>query len=61
MVQFVVDENGNVVDPVVSRGIGSGCDEEAIRAILTSKFKLGRQRGKTVKVKMSMPRTFPLQ
>ena len=32
-VQFVVDESGNVQDPVVVRGIGGGCDEEAIRGI----------------------------
>jgi len=59
--QFVVDEQGNVADPVVTRGIGAGCDEEAIRAILTAKFKPGKQRGKPVKVKMSLPITFKLK
>ncbi len=60
-VQFVVDIQGNVVDPVVVRGIGGGCDEEAIRAVRLAKFEPGRQRGKAVKVKMSLPITFRLQ
>ena len=59
--QFVVDEQGNVHDPVVTRGIGAGCDEEAIRAIMGAKFKPGKQRGKAVKVKMSLPITFRLK
>ncbi len=60
-VQFVVDENGDVRDAVVLRGIGAGCDEEALRAVVASKFKPGRQRGKAVKVKMSLPVTFKLK
>ena len=59
--QFVVDEQGNVHDPIVTRGIGAGCDEEAIRAIMEAKFKPGKQRGKAVKVKMSLPTTFKLK
>ena len=59
--QFVVDEQGNVHDPIVTRGIGAGCDEEAIRAIMEAKFKPGKQRGKAVKVKMSLPITFKLK
>ena len=59
--QFIVDEQGNVSDPIVTRGIGAGCDEEAVRAILEAKFKPGKQRGKAVKVKMSLPITFRLK
>ncbi len=59
--QFVVDEQGNVVDPIVTRGIGAGCDEAAIKAIMNAKFKPGKQRGKAVKVKMSLPVTFRLR
>ncbi len=61
IVQFIVDEQGNVVDPVVVRGIGAGCDEEAIRAVQQAKFKPGKQRGKPVRVKMSLPITFKLK
>ncbi len=60
-VQFVVDEQGNVRDAVVLKGIGAGCDEEALKAVMASKFKPGRQRGKPVKVKMSLPVTFKLK
>jgi protein TonB len=60
-VQFVVGVNGEVLDPVVVRGIGAGCDEEAIRAVSQAKFKPGRQRGKAVPVKMSLPITFKLK
>ena len=60
-VQFVVDENGKVQDPLVVRGIGAGCDEEAVRAVQLAKFKPGTQRGKAVKVKMSIPITFKLK
>lgn len=60
-VQFIVNQEGNVVDPVVIRGIGAGCDEEAIRAVKTLQFKPGKQRGKAVKVKMMLPVTFRLR
>jgi len=61
IVQFIVNEQGSVVDPVVVRGIGAGCDEEAIRAVEKAKFKPGKQRGQAVKVKMSLPITFKLK
>ncbi len=61
IVQFVVDENGAVLDPQVVRGIGAGCDEEAVRAVRQAQFQPGKQRGKAVKVKMSLPITFKLK
>lgn len=60
-VQFVVDKKGNLTDIVVMRGIGGGCDEEAIRIIANSpQWKPGKQRGKAVKVKMVLPITFKI-
>jgi len=59
-VQFIIDENGNVTNPVVLKGIGGGCDEEAIRAVKKATFTPGLQRGKPVKVKYSMPIVFRL-
>ena len=50
-----------MTDPVVVRGIGAGCDEEAIRAVQQAQFKPGKQRGKAVRVKMSLPITFKLK
>lgn len=61
IVQFVVNEQGRVENPVVVRGIGAGCDEEAIKAVQTAQFTPGRQRGQPVKVKMSLPITFKLK
>ncbi len=61
IVQFVVNEQGIVENPVVVRGIGAGCDEEAIKAVRQARFTPGKQRGKAVKVKMSLPVTFRLK
>ena len=61
IVQFVVDEQGNVINPVVVRELGAGCDEEALKAVSQAKFKPGKQRGQPVKVKMSLPITFKLK
>ncbi|NBB99871.1 MAG: TonB family protein [Bacteroidetes bacterium] len=61
IVQFVVDENGNVQNPQVVRGIGAGADEEAIRVLRETEFTPGMQRGRPVPVRMSWPVTFRLQ
>ncbi len=61
ILQFIVDEQGRVSEPKVVRGIGGGCDEEALRALQTVRFRPGTQRGKPVKVKMSLPVTFKLR
>ncbi|MFO8030004.1 MAG: energy transducer TonB [Cyclonatronaceae bacterium] len=60
VVQFIIDEEGNVVDPVVVRGIGGGCDEAAIEAVKQVEFTPGRQRGRPVRVRYSLPITFRL-
>jgi protein TonB len=59
--QFIVNENGDVVDPFVVKGIGAGCDEAALAAIKTAKFKPGKQRGKPVKVQYQIYITFRLR
>lgn len=61
VVQFVIDENGNVNNPVIIRGIGGGCDEEALKAVQKAKFIPGRQRGKPVLVRYSLPVSFKLE
>ena len=60
-VQFVVDENGRVVDPVCVREPGGGTCEEALRAVRASEFRPGRQRGRAVKVRFSLPVRFRLR
>ncbi len=61
IVQFVIDKNGNVTNPFIVRGIGGGCDEEALRAVKEAKFKPGMQRGRAVQVRYTMPITFKLK
>lgn len=61
-VTFVVEPNGSVSDVRILRGIGGGCDEEAIRVIkLMPKWEPGMQRGKPVRVQFNMPIKFTLQ
>jgi periplasmic protein TonB len=60
-VQFIVNEEGQVEDPEVIRGIGGGCDEEAIRAVKQAEFRPGMQRGRPVRVQYSLPIVFQLQ
>ncbi|GBD89188.1 gram-negative bacterial tonB protein [bacterium BMS3Abin03] len=56
-----VDEKGNVTKAKIIKGIGAGCDEAALNAVLKTKFKPGKQRGKPVKVQVSIPIVFKLQ
>lgn len=58
---FVVEKDGSLTDIKVLRGIGSGCDEEAIRALKASpKWKPGIQNGRPVRVQFSVPVAFSL-
>jgi len=59
-VEFVVTRDGTPVNFKVIRGIGFGCDEEAMRVIGLSKWVPGKQRGRPVRVKMIMPIVFKL-
>lgn len=60
-VTFVVEKGGNVTDVKILRGIGGGCDEEAIRVIKAMpRWNAGKQRGKPVRVQFNMPIKFIL-
>ncbi|SNS44552.1 outer membrane transport energization protein TonB [Ekhidna lutea] len=59
---FVIDESGAITNIEVIRGIGAGCDEEAIRVLkLLPNYSPGKQRGVPVKVRMRLPVNFQLQ
>lgn len=60
-VQFIVNEKGEVENPKVIRGIGGGCNEEALRVVKTAKFRPGLQRGRPVKVQYMLPIIFRLR
>ncbi|MEO1049790.1 MAG: energy transducer TonB [Bacteroidota bacterium] len=61
-VQFVVEKDGTLTDVQLAKGIGMGCDEEAIRVIKEAgvKWAPGRQRGNPVRVRMIIPIFFKL-
>jgi len=51
-IQFIVERDGSLTDIKVVKGIGAGCDEEAVRVLKNSpKWKPGKQRGKPVRQK----------
>ncbi|WP_085535035.1 energy transducer TonB [Massilibacteroides vaginae] len=59
---FVVNRDGTVVDAEVVRGVDPSLDKEALRVINTMpKWTPGKQRGKPVRVKYTVPITFRLQ
>lgn len=61
MVSFNIMKDGSVNDVKVMRGIGSGCDEEAIRVVKgMPKWKPGQNKGKNVNVHMVLPIQFKL-
>jgi protein TonB len=55
-----VNEQGEVVRAEVLKGIGGGCDEAALAAVKKAKFIPGKQRGKPVKTRISIPVEFKL-
>ena len=59
---FVVEPDGSVSNVKLLRGIGGGCDEEAMRVVKSMpKWKPGKQRGKAVRVSYQIPVFFKLQ
>lgn len=60
-VMAYVDEQGNVDDVKVLKGIGGGCEEEVIKVLKTTKFKPGMNNGQPVKVKTSLSFAFKLK
>ncbi|RPH99381.1 MAG: energy transducer TonB [Calditrichaeota bacterium] len=61
-VNVLIDERGNVVDTKVLKSLGNnGCDEAAIAAIRSVKWKPAKQRDKSVKVWVGIPVVFKLK
>ena len=61
-VNFVVNADGSIVDVKVLRGVDPYLDKEALRVVgLMPKWKPGKQRGKEVRVKYTLPVMFRLQ
>jgi TonB family protein len=61
IITFVVERNGTLHDLKVSRAIGGGCEEEAVRVLkLSPPWKPGVQNGRPVRVRYSVPIMFTL-
>lgn len=59
---FVVEKDGSLTDIKIARGIGGGCDEEAVRVLKNSpKWTPGIQNGRPVRVSYTIPIVFQLQ
>lgn len=60
-VQFVINRDGSITDVSVIKGIGAGCDEEAVRVVAESPaWNPGKQRGRPVRQRMVLPIAFKL-
>ena len=62
MVRFVVEKDGSITDAEVMRGIGGGCDEEALRVVNAMPYWTpGKQNGEAVRTQFTLPVVFKLQ
>lgn len=58
---FIINSNGSIEDIKILRGVGGGCDDEAIRVIKgMPKWNPGKQDGNAVNVKLNLPINFIL-
>lgn len=61
-VNIIVEPDGSISNAKIIRGIGSGCDEEAVRVIESMPhWNPGRRKGEEVRVSMTIPVSFKLQ
>jgi len=61
-VSFVIEKDGSITDIRILRGIGGGCDEEAVRLIKSMPNWIpGKQRGIPVRVQYDLPVIFRLE
>jgi len=61
-VEFVIQKDGSLSDVRAIKGIGAGCDEEAVRVVQNAPaWNPGKQRGKPVKQRYTLPIIFKLR
>ncbi|MDX2072472.1 MAG: TonB family protein, partial [Haliscomenobacter sp.] len=61
VVQYVIEKDGSITNAKVVKGIGAGCDEEALRVVnAMPKWIAGKQRGQAVAVQFNLPIRFKL-
>jgi TonB family protein len=62
VVQYVIEKDGSISNAKVVKGIGAGCDEEALRVVnAMPNWIAGKQRGQAVAVRFNLPIRFKLE
>jgi periplasmic protein TonB len=66
VIQFVVDQSGKITEPTIVKDIGGQCGQEALRVVklmneMGEKWIPGKQRGRPVKVRYTLPVKFRLE
>ncbi|MCR9016822.1 energy transducer TonB [Aquiflexum gelatinilyticum] len=60
-ITFIINKDGSVSDAEILRGIGGGCDEEALRVVKASpNWNPGKKDGKIVRSRMRLPVQYAL-
>lgn len=61
IITFIVEKNGSITNAKILKGIGGGCEEEALRVIRAMpKWNPGKQKGVPVRVQFTLPVKFTL-
>ncbi|MEW6654397.1 MAG: energy transducer TonB [Bacteroidota bacterium] len=58
LVKAFINENGEVTRAEIVKGLGYGCDEEALWVIKSTRFRPGKKNGKPIKVQLTIPVSF---
>lgn len=58
LVKAFINENGEVTRAEIVKGLGYGCDEEALWVVKSTRFRPGKKNGKTLKVQLTIPVSF---
>lgn len=61
VIQVVVNQDGMPVEPLVARSAGEVLDRAAVDAVMKLRFVPGKQRGRPVRVRFSIPIRFRLR
>jgi protein TonB len=60
-ITFIINKDGSVSDAEILRGIGGGCDKEALRVVNASpNWNPGKKDGKIVRSRMRLPVQYAL-
>jgi len=60
-IEAIVGKDGKLTDFKILKGVGGGCDEEALRVVsMSPKWNPGRQRGHAVRTRMVIPIVFKM-